>query len=285
MGKSTWICLAIVACSASFRVNAFAPAPLSQVGRLSHSSPQPAKTTQSLPFSALYSSTAGDGSSSPSSDAPVTPLQPGGEMVKKSTSIVEYVPPEITDFDFATILENLEAVKDNIFSGGEVGTRGEVYFAIQFSILICILIGTVPVVGKLLFGILGPSLLLGGIAVSLLAATRLGKALSPWPVPTDNASLLTDGFFGQVRHPIYAGLLAACLGLSLVTESVTRLILTALLYYVLDLKTNFEEAALLERFGVDYEDYQQKVKGKLFPSAVLDVLPWRKEPSSSDSAE
>lgn len=185
-------------------------------------------------------------------------------------------PVEIQEFSVSNVLENFESIKQNVLQG-ELGGRGEIYFGLQVALLFCILLGNVPLVGKVVFGVMGPTLLIAGLAVSLLTASRLGQSLSPWPVPTDNTTLLTDGFFGLVRHPIYAGLLSACFGFSIVTESAIRFCLTLLLLYLLDLKSNYEEQALMSKFGSDiYQDYQRKVPSKFLPQAFVEVLPWKR---------
>ena len=81
----------------------------------------------------------------------------------------------------------------------------------------------------------------------------------------------TGGPFQYVRHPIYSGLLLACVGLSLLTGSADRLVLTAVLYVILDRKAAFEEAALEVAYP-DYSDYKSGVRGKLVPSEVAEWL-------------
>jgi len=84
-------------------------------------------------------------------------------------------------------------------------------------------------------------------------------------VPAKSATLKTGGIFEYVRHPIYAGLLLLCFGLGVVTSSAPRLILTAILWYVLDQKVTVEEKNLAQRYP-EYPAYMEKVTGKLLPS-------------------
>jgi protein-S-isoprenylcysteine O-methyltransferase Ste14 len=106
--------------------------------------------------------------------------------------------------------------------------------------------------------------------------TGLGGGLSPFPVPVDSSDegVVSEGIYGQLRHPMYAGLLASCAGFSILTGSATRLLLTALLIYVLDVKSNFEEEELIKKYPVEYEAYMKEVEGKFFPQKLLDELPW-----------
>ena len=78
-----------------------------------------------------------------------------------------------------------------------------------------------------------------------------------------------------MRHPIYAGLLAICVGLSLLTNFIDRLVWTAVLYAVLDRKSDMEEAALEQRFPNDYPEYQYAVPNKFVPVALLELRWWK----------
>lgn len=171
---------------------------------------------------------------------------------------------------------DFNAIKDNAMAG-KLGERGEIYFFAQVFVALCVLGGGLPILGDPLMLLLGPGLLVGGLIVMAVALTGMGKSLSPWPVPPDSAQtdgLVTDGLFQYVRHPSYAGLLAACAGLSLLTGSAQRLVLTALLWYILDVKSDYEESELVNAFPGEYETYQNQVPQKFVPQAFLDLLPW-----------
>jgi protein-S-isoprenylcysteine O-methyltransferase Ste14 len=184
-------------------------------------------------------------------------------------------------FDINKVLENADQIRDNVFAG-EFGSRGEAYVLAQAVLLVCIAIGGVPLVGDILLFLIGPVLFLSGAATILLGVQGLGAALSPWPVTSNKTTGLTqDGAYSQVRHPIYAGLLASCAGLSIVTGSATRLLLTVLLWYVLNEKSKFEEAELTKSYP-DYPAYKQKVNSKFVPVYLLEILPWIKQEENSE---
>jgi protein-S-isoprenylcysteine O-methyltransferase Ste14 len=170
---------------------------------------------------------------------------------------------------------DLNQIKDNVMGGGQFGERGEAYFAAQAALMLCVVLGGIPLVGDFLMLLLGPGLLLAGVGVAAVSVKDLGSSLSPWPKPAESAELKTDGLYASVRHPMYAGALAACAGLSIVTGSATRLLLTAVLLYVLDVKSDYEEAQLVEAYP-GYRAYQAKVANKFFPQEILDQMPWRK---------
>lgn len=150
-------------------------------------------------------------------------------------------------------------------SKGSVGERGENYVIAQFSLFLFIAIGTVPFIGDALVDLLGPSLILAGLYLVYRSAADLGDNLSPWPVPPKKGGLVDGGIYSYIRHPMYSGALLGMTGLSLITDSVTRLLLTIALYFVLDAKSEFEESKLIEIYGSSYEDYRSEVKEKFFP--------------------
>ena len=121
---------------------------------------------------------------------------------------------------------------------------------------------------------LGPLFILAGLFVVYRAAADLKDNLSPWPVPAESGrgSLINGGIYSSMRHPMYSGLLLGMTGLSLATDSITRLVLTCGLYFVLDAKSDYEESKLIERYGNEYKDYQVEVKGKLIPSGIKELF-------------
>lgn len=176
--------------------------------------------------------------------------------------------------DVSSLLANADAIKDNLLSG-QVGERGEAYVVAQFALIFLVIIGDIPFFGGLVNVLLGPVLMLGGLFVSMAGLTDLGASLSPWPVVNERTEFTSGGVFGYVRHPIYAGLIIACVGLSVATGSVFRLLLTAALCYVLEVKSDYEEQDLMQVFP-EYCSYRDAVRGKFFPHDLLDALPFDK---------
>lgn len=73
------------------------------------------------------------------------------------------------------------------------------------AILLCVALGTIPLVGGLVMALAGPGLLAGGLAIALAGATALGKSLTPWPAPVSDNKLNTTGIYEFIRHPQYTG--------------------------------------------------------------------------------
>lgn len=199
---------------------------------------------------------------------------PNPNLILKSNLLtrINKLPAEKNDdAEASSLLSSLqlpspEAVKENIMEGN-IGERGEKYVVAQFSLLFCIAVGTLPFIGELSF--FGPFFIIVGLILVYKSASDLKNNLSPWPVASDptlgRGSLITDGIYSYIRHPMYAGLLLGMTGLSILTDSTTRLILTLALYLVLEEKSDFEETSLMNRYGSEYSEYKEDVKSKFFP--------------------
>ena len=84
--------------------------------------------------------------------------------------------------------------------------------------------------------------MLGGFVVALASLGDLGSdSLSPFPAPPRGAILKTDGIYARMRHPLYTGLIMIMAGLSIATNNADRLLLTAVLWYLLEIKSDKEE--------------------------------------------
>lgn len=177
------------------------------------------------------------------------------------------------------ISETVQKIITNI-SSGELGSRGEIYFAIQALLFLCILYGNIPVLGDVLTFLFGPVACLAGVAVAALGLKDLGSNLSPFPKVPENTELVQTGIFAEIRHPIYAGLLCFSLGLSIWTGSAMRMLLTGALWLLLEKKSDYEEASLVENFD-GYSEYKNKVTGKFFPARLLESLPFNIKQISS----
>ncbi len=169
-------------------------------------------------------------------------------------------------------------------------SRGEFYVAVQLVLVLLVLVGPwfgsgfdFMVAGALWVRAAGPGsagiggapwswitaaagVLIGGAGLVLCAAgvLRLGrKNLTPFPRPKHDATLVEDGVYAVVRHPIYGGLSLAALGWALAWRSPVTLGLSVLLFLFFDIKSHREEQWLRQRFP-QYAAYQHRVK-KLIP--------------------
>ncbi|CAI7813914.1 unnamed protein product [Closterium sp. NIES-54] len=155
-----------------------------------------------------------------------------------------------------------QKLRDNMFKDGELGKRGEEYVAIQM-----LLFAGIAFPPDFLFSsflplaffepsdvwylnyVVGAALLGIGGWFSSNAVKDLGTNLSPFPKPPTDSELETGGTYAIVRHPIYSGALLVASGLTLLTCSTGRGILTALLLILFDKKAAVEEGFLTDKYG------------------------------------
>ena len=102
-----------------------------------------------------------------------------------------------------------------------------------------------------------------GLLVTLLGFAALGRALTPFPRPRDDATLRQDGIYAWMRHPIYGGIVLAGLGWALAWQSWPGVAAAAMLFAFFDRKSAYEERLLRQRFP-DYAEYARRVR-KLLP--------------------
>jgi protein-S-isoprenylcysteine O-methyltransferase Ste14 len=128
----------------------------------------------------------------------------------------------------------------------------------QFALMAAILVlGAVPPVWPDWLRITGVLVLLGGLAFAIWAGRTLGTALTPYPLPSEEATLVERGPYRLVRHPIYVGGLLVFLGYGLLA-SVLATAAVALLAGLWHFKAGVEERHLAERFP-GYVGYRRRV--------------------------
>ncbi len=91
------------------------------------------------------------------------------------------------------------------------GTVGWLLVALQFVLLLVLILlpWRTPSVLSIVVGL---ALVVAGALLGLAAGRRLGRALTPTPVPIAGAGLRTDGAYRWVRHPIYSAVLLMVAG-------------------------------------------------------------------------
>lgn len=100
-----------------------------------------------------------------------------------------------------------------------------------------------------------------GIAFIIMSFTKIGVV----PSIKGKSGLSTNGIYGIVRHPIYAGTIIAQIGLTVLNQSLVTLIyipISIILYFFM---TVIEEKDLCNKFGKEYIEYKQKVKKRIIP--------------------
>jgi protein-S-isoprenylcysteine O-methyltransferase Ste14 len=106
-------------------------------------------------------------------------------------------------------------------------------------------------------------LAVAGLVLLIGGGRRLGKQLTPYPLPVASGTLRRTGVYRFVRHPMYGGVALLLLAWALIS-SPAALVVWAVSFVFLDAKRRREEAWLLEQHA-DYADYRQQVKSRLIP--------------------
>jgi protein-S-isoprenylcysteine O-methyltransferase Ste14 len=149
----------------------------------------------------------------------------------------------------------------------DLGPRGEGWVIGQFVLIGLVVMLSLPripylwpadLVGWLAFFMGGAALGLGAWTV-IRAVRDLGASLTPLPRPRDDAQLVESGIYERIRHPMYAGLILAALGWSLLTRSVPALAVSLALALFLDAKARREETWLIKRYA-SYPAYRLRSK-------------------------
>ena len=109
----------------------------------------------------------------------------------------------------------------------------------------------------------GVALGLAGASLTLAGALHLGRNLTPFPRPREDAILIRSGAYRLVRHPIYSGLILAAFGWALFVGGVLTLLYALALLVLMDAKTRHEERWLIAKFE-EYGDYKRRVR-RLIP--------------------
>lgn len=114
--------------------------------------------------------------------------------------------------------------------------------------------------------ILGPCLWLVGMGLVGWATRTLGRYMTVSIQVTEGQILVQAGPYARIRHPIYTGIVAAAVGLSLLFLSPPLLILAGFLAVLATYRVRIEDAFLRspEAFGERYEAYAART-GRFLP--------------------
>ena len=100
--------------------------------------------------------------------------------------------------------------------------RGGVWVFVQNTLLAAVIVLAVWFRGSAFHPvavIAGAALLLVAAGGSLAGALALGKNLTPFPKPGDQAQLVRHGIYSVIRHPLYTSLIAGAIGWALAWQS------------------------------------------------------------------
>jgi protein-S-isoprenylcysteine O-methyltransferase Ste14 len=101
-------------------------------------------------------------------------------------------------------------------------------------------------------------------AVAVAGVTALGRNLTPFPKPADQAKLVQHGIYANIRHPLYNAVILAGFGWALVWLSWPALLAAAPLQPFFHAKSCREEGFLRLKFP-GYRGYETRTRR---------VIPW-----------
>jgi protein-S-isoprenylcysteine O-methyltransferase Ste14 len=136
---------------------------------------------------------------------------------------------------------------------------------IQAFLFLCVLAGALATgVGPRLPSSLlaGNLVVVIGLVVLVWAARNLGSALTPLPLP-NGAGLTAHGAYRWMRHPIYTGVILACLGAAIGSGTVLAYAATLVVAVFFEAKTRLEERWLVGAYD-GYAAYAART-GKFVP--------------------
>lgn len=179
-----------------------------------------------------------------------------------SSSVYMSSAPKAGDRSFDQIVTQVQSNMNE----GELSTRGEGWFIAQACLLLGVLFAPSEPVAPAIEFIFGSTAIAAGGLLGTAAVNDLGFAnLTPWPKPVLENELKTEGVYSLCRHPMYTCLLCLSFGLSLLSLSFERLLLTTALFALLSFKAGREEALLNEMHGERYRAYAAYVP-QFFPT-------------------
>lgn len=112
---------------------------------------------------------------------------------------------------------------------------------------------------------IGIAVCMAGALLAIVARSQLGGNWSAAVTIKQGHELIHTGPYALVRHPIYFGLLVAAAGTAIAYGQVRDWVALLVLTVAFRLKQLKEEQLLIESFGQQYRDYQQRVRSALIP--------------------
>ena len=112
--------------------------------------------------------------------------------------------------------------------------------------------------------IIGVVLVVTGAVIGGWSVVLLGRDLSIFPHPVEEARLVDAGPYRLVRHPIYLAVILGALGLALAFLNTAAAIVAIVFIPFFMAKTGFEEDRLVERVP-GYRDYRSAIPYRIIP--------------------
>ena len=156
-------------------------------------------------------------------------------------------------------------------------SKGEWYLISQILIIMLHLIPPYPKIENIPVSIITFLIIIGftisiqGLKISIQAFIDLGDNLTPLPYPMNVSNFIKKDSYKNNRHPLYKGLLLISLGICISSFSLIHLFFLLLLAYILKRKALKEEERLKIKFP-EYEKYIEEIPAIIKKIKYLD---WR----------
>jgi protein-S-isoprenylcysteine O-methyltransferase Ste14 len=121
-------------------------------------------------------------------------------------------------------------------------------------------LGLLVVPQIILIDVMGTVFAIAGVTFAIWSRQSLRNNWSGVVAITEGQQFIQSGPYAIVRHPIYAGMLFALLGTTLVASTLGSLLGFVLAIISLWQKAYIEEQLLMAEFGELYANYQHEVK-------------------------
>ena len=106
-----------------------------------------------------------------------------------------------------------------------------------------------------------------GIGVAGWSMVILGNDLTIFPHPVEEATLVDQGPYRLVRHPIYFGVILGAVGLALAFANPAAVIVSLVFIPFFMAKTGFEEDRLVENVP-GYREYRSTIPYRIIPRVM-----------------
>ncbi len=107
------------------------------------------------------------------------------------------------------------------------------------------------------------------IILGIIFAKRAKKVYRVKSMDEISSNLITKGIFKLIRHPIYSAWGIIFLGIAIISDSLISLIISALIFIVLEIHALMEEKLILiPKFGKTYESYKTKTPNRIIPTPL-----------------
>lgn len=136
-----------------------------------------------------------------------------------------------------------------------------------FALYVVALVGTPSLTEGIALGyarLMGVVLVVAGVVIGGWAVVMLGRDLTIYPHPLEEARLVDRGPYRLVRHPIYFAVILGGLGLALSFLSTAAAIVALVFIPFFMAKTGFEEDRLVERVA-GYREYRSAIPYRIIP--------------------